>query len=1049
MTRRWQWCLRIVVAVALILGCVLPGKPTRGALNLPTIDVAFLARVGSSPSVQDVIVRLQGPSLVGRVQDAGVTGWLDTTAAHGAEKAILEEQDAFLASLTAQGVRHTVKQRLSVTFNGLALSVAGRDLAVVAGTSHVSFVYESRQAQVLDDDTNAAIGVDQALWDRTSAGGKRFDGTGATIGIIDTGIDYTHPDLGGAGFPNAKVVGGYDFADGDSNPMDSQGHGTHVAGIAAADGNVHGVAPKAKLYAYKVFSDQGGGAADGDIIAALDRSVRDHCTVVNMSLGTSGGTADTPENEAINNAVKAGVVVVAATGNSGPRNPEANWPLGSPATALNAIAVAASNDGPYPVAEVVTPTGTGLNNILGGYADIAPEFKEGSTYSIVDAGYGSKADFATVNVKGKVALVERGPIGTGGIYFRDKVVNAQAAGAAGVIIYNHSPGVLGMTLRVAAGDESKDYVPCIGITQDAGLDLKMLTMRGLVVRFGTRSNLGTLADFSSMGPTEDFHFKPEVSAPGVTVNSTFPNGEYAKLDGTSMASPGVAGAVALIKAAHPDWTPETVKLALMNTSKVLRNWQNDEVITWTLQGAGRVDVPAAIDTPAVAGIATSDGKTTFQTGAILVNDDSVATATTIKLRSLSGSSVTFSPSFGWTMDARAGVEVTITPSSLVVVPGGTALMTVTTIVDPATVADGPHEGMIALESTSGTLHVPYIFWRAGVDVPEQLSGMLTSTATLMAPGGTVDVRFNIGYGGVRPAVETGDEPQGSSFASQVVAAVMGTNGTTTLGTVYRRSLLLVGDHGFTWDGRDVHGNLFLTDGDYLLKTSVVESNNDPANLQVSEAAHQSAPIRVMGMAGVPALSLDVVGGSLREGEDVTVSLTAETTTSISGIVAAVQFEPWYFSVKSVQEGDFLSQGGKIASSFVSTVDTSAGSVLVDGVTSTGQIQGRGSVCTVTFTVLHSGSTELWIRKPLATNGSRTTTETIARSLAITLRSGGNVWDIDGNKRVDLGDMVALARAYGSKAGDRRYDNMADLNGDGRVDDADLQILRQHYGDVYP
>jgi hypothetical protein len=401
------------------------------------------------------------------------------------------------------------------------------------------------------------------------------------------------------------------------------------------------------------------------------------------------------------------------------------------------------------------------------------------------------------------------------------------------------------------------------------------------------------------------------------------------------------------------------------------------------------------------------------------------------------------------MDARAGVEVTITPSSLVVVPGGTALITVTTIVDPTTVAEGPHEGMITLESTSGTLHVPYIFWRAGVDVPEQLSGMLMSTATLMAPGGTVDVRFNIGYGGVRPAVETGDEPQGSSFASQVVAAVTGTNGTTTLGTVYRRSLLLVGDHGFTWDGRDVHGNLFLTDGDYLLKTSVVESNNDPANLQISEAAHQSAPIRVMGMAGVPALSLDVVGGSLREGEDVTVSLTAETTTSVSGIVAAVQFEPWYFSVKSVQEGDFLNQGGKIASSFVSTVDASAGSVLVEGVTSTGQIQGRGSVCTVTFTVLHTGSTELWIRKPLATNGSRTTTETIARSLAITLRSGGNVWDIDGNKRVDLGDMVALARAYGSKAGDRRYDNMADLNGDGRVDDADLQILRQHYGDVYP
>ncbi len=1048
MTKRLQWYLRIVVVVALVLACTLSGKPVRGALNLPTIDAAFLARVGSSPSSQDVIVRMQGLPLVGRVQDAGAEGWLDTVATHVSEAAISQEQNMFLSSLTAQGVRFTVKQRLSVTFNGFALSLAGSDLAVVARASHVSFVYESRQAQVLDDDTNAAMGVNQALWNSTSASGRKLDGTGTAIGIIDTGIDYTHPDLGGAKFPNAKVVGGYDFADDDGDPMDIQGHGTHVAGIAAADGKVQGVAPKAKLYAYKVFSDQGGGAADGDIIAALDRSVRDRCTVVNLSLGMSGGTADTPENEAINNAVKAGVVVVAATGNSGPRNPETNWPLGSPATALNAIAVAASNDGPYPVVEIVTPTGTGLDNIMGSYADIAPEFKEGSTYSMVDAGYGSKADFAAVNVRGKVALVERGPIGTGGIYFRDKVLNAQTAGAAGVIIYNHSPGVLGMTLRVAAGDESKDYVPCIGITQDAGLDLKMLTTRGLVVRFGTRSNLGTLADFSSMGPTEDFHFKPEVSAPGVAVNSTFPGGEYAKLEGTSMASPGVAGAVALIKAAHPDWTPATVKLVLMNTSDVLRNWQNNEVITWTLQGAGRVDVPAVIDAPAVAGVATSDGTTTFQTGAILIDDDSVATATTIKLRSLSDHSVTFSPSFDWTMDARAGVKVTVAPSSVVVAPGGTAQVTVTTIVDPATVSNGPHEGMITLQSTSGTLHVPYIYWRAGVEVPEQLSGMETSTATLAAPGGTMDVRFNIGYGGVRPAVEAGDEPQGSSFASQVVATVTGTDGATNLGTVYRRSLFLVGDHGFSWDGRDVHGNLFLTDGDYLLRTSVVESNNDPANLHISEAAHQSAPIRVTGMAGVPVLSLNIEDGSLREGGDVTVSLSADTTTSISGIVAAVQFEPYYLSVKLVQEGDFLNQGGTAPSSFVSTVDALAGSIAVQGATGTGQVQGHGSVCTVTFSVLHGGSTELWIGRPLATNGSGTA-EMIAQSLAITLRSGGNVWDIDGNKRVDLGDMVALARAYGSKAGDKRYDNMADLNGDGRVDDADLQILRQHYGDVYP
>lgn len=1048
MTKRLQWLLRIVLVLILLMGCALPIHPIRGAVNVATIDPDFLNRAGSSSSPQNVIVRMQGLPLVDRVQDAGVAGWLDAPAAQASEKAIAQEQDAFLASLTARSIKYSVKERLSVTFNGLALSIAGTDLAALAGQKNVSFVYQSEQAQILDADANAAMGVNQALWNKTSPTGTKLDGTGTTIGIIDTGIDYTHPDLGGARFPNKKVVGGYDFADGDSNPMDTQGHGTHVAGIAAADGKVQGVAPKARLYAYKVFSDQGGGAADGDIIAALDRSVLDHCTVVNMSLGMTGGTASNPEAEAINNAVKAGVIVVAAAGNSGPRNPETNWPLGSPATTLNAIAVAASNDGPYPVVDVVTPSGTGLGDIMGSYADIAPEFTVGSTYGIVDAGYGSKTDFAAVDVKGKVALVERGPIGSGGIYFRDKVLNAQAAGAAGVIIYNHSPGVLGMTLRVEAGDENRTYVPCIGITQDVGLDLKALTSRGLVVQFGTRSNLGTIADFSSMGPTQDFHFKPEVSAPGVSVNSTVPGGGYAKLDGTSMASPGVAGAVALIKAAHPDWAPETVKLALMNTADVLKNWQNSEVITWTLQGSGRVDVPAAIAAPAVAGVPTSDGTTTVQTGAILVNDDSIATATIITLRSLSDHSVTFTPSFGWTMDTRVGVLVTVNPASVTVSAGGTAQVSVTTTMDLSVVADGPHEGVVTMQSASGALHIPYIYWRNGVKVPKQLSGLQTSSEVMTIPHGVMTVGFNIGYGGVRPAVDAGSEPQGSSFASQVLATITSPDGVVTLGTVYRQSLLLVGDHAFTWNGRDVHGNLFLMDGDYQLRTSVMESNNDPTNLVVSEAAHLSVPVHVQGAAGVPLLRLNVTGGSLREGEDLSISLTVDSSTTIAGIAAALQYEPYYVSVKSVQKGDFLSQGGATASTFVSSVDAAGGVIHLQGTADNRAVQGQGSVCTVTFTVLHSGSTELWLENPLFTS-SNTTSEAAAQSLTVKLRSGGNVWDIDGNKRVDLADMVALARAYGSKSGDRRYDAMADLNGDGRVDDADLQILRQHYGEVYP
>ena len=1045
MMKRSLRCIATLVAAVLLAGCLLPVQLAQGGMNMPGIDAEFLARAGSSKEPCDVILRMKTPPLVVQVPGAGSEGWLETDTAQACERAILDKQDALLAALRGQGISCTLKRRFSVTFNGLALTVAGCDLQAVAGSANVSYVYESHTQQLLDDDANAAMGVDQTLWNRTSGTGTRLDGTGTTIGIIDTGIDYTHPDLGGGRFPNSKVIGGYDFADEDSNPMDTQGHGTHVAGIAAADGKVKGVAPKARLYAYKVFSDYGGGAADSAIIDAIDRAVRDHCTVINMSFGLTGGTADTPETEAINNAVKAGVVVVAATGNSGPRNPETNWPLGAPATALGAIAVAASNDGPYPVVEVVQPSGTGLTNIMGSYADVAPEFGQGGTYTVVDAGYGSTADFAAVNVKGKVALVERGPIGSGGIYFRDKVLNARAAGAVGVIIYNHSPGVVGMTLRVAVGDESRQYIPCIGITQDDGLALKALTTRGLTVRIATRTNLGTVADFTSMGPTEDFHFKPEVSAPGVTINSTFPDGQYAKLDGTSMASPCVAGVAALLKSAHPDWTPETVKLALMNTATVLSNWQNNAPITWTLQGAGRVNVPAAVSAPAVASVATSDGTSTYQTGALLLKDTS-ASPTVVSLRSLSRATVTYASSFAWTDAAPAGIRVDVTPSSVTLAAGGTTTLTVTTNVDADTTTPGPHEGTLTLQSSAGTLHLPYIYWQGAVNVPEQLSGLAVTSSTLALPQSSADVQFAIGYGGVRPAVDLGDEPQGSSFASQVVMTVTDADG-RNLGTIYRRSLLLVGTHRFSWNGRDVHGNLFLEDGAYNLRTSILESNDDPADLKVTEAAYQSVPIQITGMAGRPRLSLSIAGGLLREGSDVTIRLVATSAEATSHIACSLQFEPYYLQLKSVDEGDFLNQGSSTPSTFTWTADRGTGSVAIEGTSGAGS-QEHGTVCALTFTVLHTGSTELWLSKPSIV-GPGGPVEAIAPSLPLALRSGDSLWDIDGNKRVDLFDLVVLARAYGSTSGETSYDNAADLNGDGRVDEADLAIFRPHFGDVYP
>jgi len=170
-------------------------------------------------------------------------------------------------------------------------------------------------------------------------------GAGTTIAIIDTGVDYTHADLGGCFGPGCKVIGGYDFINNDSNPLDDNGHGTHVAATAAGEGALRGMAPEANILAYKVLNS-GGSGASSTIIAGIERAVdpdnngdpSDHVTVLNMSLGGSGDEDDL-KSAAVDAATAAGVVSVISAGNN-----TAYFSIGSPGTARTALTVGASND---------------------------------------------------------------------------------------------------------------------------------------------------------------------------------------------------------------------------------------------------------------------------------------------------------------------------------------------------------------------------------------------------------------------------------------------------------------------------------------------------------------------------------------------------------------------------------------------------------------------------------------------------------------------------------------------------------------------------------
>ncbi len=479
-----------------------------------------------------------------------------------------------------------------------------------------------------------------------------FGGTGALADYQANDRVTIHPGL----FPTAKVVGGFDFAGDDytggntpqpdPNPTDCLAHGSHVAGTAAgfgvnSDGTTYtgpygpstpfsslrigpGVAPNALLYAIRIFGCGGAtGLTPQGIEFAVDPNgdgdLSDHLDVINMSLGAPfGGLADTSA-EAADAAAAVGVIVVSAQGNSG----DTYFIGGSPGTALRGIAAAASVDSGIPGAVLVV---NAPPSIAGNYPAAAAGFggstppPSGQTGNVVEvasatgtASQGCDGNFTNAAaINGSIALIMRGTCS-----FQTKVANAQAAGAIGAIVFNNVPG--DPTLITMAGDPTQPpiTIPSVFISNDNGLLIAGAS--GVNASLDSANSGDTLASFSSRGPISGGSFptrlKPDVAAPGVSIPSTqaglvcteasqgcivpdptgiIPGGQVLVLSGTSMATPHIAGTVALLRQLHPDWSVEEIKALLMNGAlHDITQGPNGAGAKFGLGrvGAGRVDVP--------------------------------------------------------------------------------------------------------------------------------------------------------------------------------------------------------------------------------------------------------------------------------------------------------------------------------------------------------------------------------------------------------------------------------------------------------------------------
>ncbi|MCO4799765.1 MAG: S8 family serine peptidase, partial [Colwelliaceae bacterium] len=254
---------------------------------------------------------------------------------------IKNEQIDVLRAVKLKGIAQTYERKFNYLYNGASLTINKSMLNELKGISGIKKVHIVRDKAIQLHDSTSLIQADQ-VWNLKDNEDSNITGKGVKVAILDTGIDYTRTELGGCFGADCRVVDGYDFMNDDDDPMDDQGHGTHVAGIVAANGELKGVAPDAILYAYKIcdhFCPTDGtiAALEKAIDPDGDPSTDDGVDIINMSIGGPGGLDD-PLTVAVNNLADENVLVVISAGNEG----DGAMTVTSPGNAERALTVAST-----------------------------------------------------------------------------------------------------------------------------------------------------------------------------------------------------------------------------------------------------------------------------------------------------------------------------------------------------------------------------------------------------------------------------------------------------------------------------------------------------------------------------------------------------------------------------------------------------------------------------------------------------------------------------------------------------------------------------------